>query len=105
LGGFNNATLLQQAIPDLTNLTALYLDEAAAHDTALVHLSTLACLQELELTWVTNTVTQASFKELPCSLTQLKFMLDLNPDIPGTGPDFHFRYVGEASPSVCAASA
>lgn len=96
LGGFHNALLLQQAIPDLTHLTALHLDQAAAHDMALEHISKLTCLQELELTWVNNTVTQASFRELPCSLTRLKFMADLHPDIPDdNAPQIHFRYLGE----------
>ena len=95
-GGLDNIALLQQAIPDLTHLTALHLRGAAAHDTALEHLSTLACLQELELTWRNKTVTQASFKELPCSLTRLRlrFYIGSNLESDTYDPGFHFRYFG-----------
>jgi hypothetical protein len=91
LAAFDNAALLQQAIPDLTHLTALHLKEAAAHDTALEHLSKLTSLQELELTLVSQSVTQASFRDLPCSLTRLKFAVEHSIEMDNDDPEFHFR--------------
>jgi hypothetical protein len=102
VGGFNNPAVLHQAIPDLTRLTTLHLEAAAAHDTALEHLSKLTRLQELELTSACWTVTEVSFRELPHSLTRLKLSFEDYPD-GNNGPEIHIRYF-VPPPLLCAQS-